>query len=225
MNKESKAVKIRNLSLLFEYRRRISVANSFSEEERSVIEKKITKILHVIHCSELLVKSACEIKDIVSLGDAAPISDDMGLFRFMPIEEADNTAFQNLVLYLLTMAFHKKYRKLGDQCWEQIRTADDIPTHAWQSVCTIKDFILESTSKELQFHQWKNLTSSKGTVREATEYLVSSKDPEFPELVLDRHIFSFTNGIYTTEDDTFFPYETHPISSTVVSCKLFRLRI
>jgi len=222
MHKEAKSVKIRNLSLLFEYQRRKTVSNAYSDEERKTIEKKISRILHVIHCSELLIKSACEIKDVVSLGDAASLSDDMGLFRFMPIEEADNTSFQNLILYLLTMAFHKKYRKLGDQCWEQIRTTDDyIPTHAWQPVCTIRDFILETTNKELQFNQWKNLTSSKGTIREATDYLINSKDPELPELILDRHVFSFTNGIYNTEEDVFFPYDTHPVPSTVVACNYF----
>ena len=221
MHKEAKGVKVRVLSLYLEYQRRKTVSNVYSEEERSNLEQKMKKILHIIHLSELLIKSACEIKDVIALGDGSGLSDDMGLFRFMPIAEEENTSFQNLVLYLLTMAFHKKYRKLGDQCWEQIRTSENVPTHAWQVVCTIKDFILESTNKELQFHQWKNLTSSKGTIREANEYLISSKDPEFPELVLDRHVFSFSNGIYNTEDDMFYPFDTKPLPSTVVACNYF----
>lgn len=61
---------------------------------------------------------------------------------------------------------------------------------------SIKDLVYEVTNKDTHAVQRKNLTHSKGNAQCAVEYLTNCKDGQFPDLIMDRHVFSFNNGIY-----------------------------
>jgi hypothetical protein len=69
-------------------------------------------------------------------------------------------------------------------------------THAWKERLTIKKFIYEKTEYCQCYQQWHNLTSNPSNIKTLTDYLENMKDPRIMDLVKDRHVFAFTNGIY-----------------------------
>jgi hypothetical protein len=160
--------------------------------------------------------------------------DDHIIARFSPIDADDVTPFQNLLLYLLNQAYYKNYRKHQGFCYEAIYR-EGYNTHAWKNVCTIKDFIFDVTNKEMHFDQWKNLTQGKDNARAASEYLQNCKDGQFPDLVMNRHVFSFRNGVYNckhevvlsdakgTFGDRFYPFADASVKvpSDLVACNFF----
>jgi hypothetical protein len=152
--------------------------------------------------------------------------DDHIIARFSPIDTEDNTPFQNLLLYLLNQAYYKNFRKHLGFCYEAIYR-NGYNTHAWKSVSTIQEFIYDVTNKEMHFDQWKNLTHGRDNARAAADYLSKCKDGQFPDLVMDRHVFAFRNGVYHCKHrgeaaDIFYPFDGKTqIPADLVACNFF----
>ena len=68
--------------------------------------------------------------------------------------------------------------------------------HAWKERLTIKKFIYEKTEYCQDYRQWHNLTSNSGNIKNCTEFLENCKDVRETDLIKDRHVFAFSNGIY-----------------------------
>lgn len=66
---------------------------------------------------------------------------------------------------------------------------------------TIKKFIYEKTEYCQDYQQWHNLTSNASNIRTTTEFLENCKDPRINDLVKDRHVFAFRNGIYNCKEE------------------------
>jgi hypothetical protein len=142
----------------------------------------------------------------------------------MDMEEGDgNTQFQSLLLYLLDKAQEFGYYKYQGDVYRQILTPEGRKTYAWEMVYPIKDFVYAVTDKETNEDQWKNLTHGKGNATSASEYLASCRDIQFPELVKDRSVFAFKNGLYFAKLDKFWEYSspTPPPAGVVAAAKYF----
>ena len=166
--------------------------------------------------------------------------DDHIIARFSPIDTEDNTPFQNLLLYLLNQAYAKNYRKHLGFCYEAIHRGG-YNTHAWKNVCTVQEFVYDVTNKEMHFDQWKNLTHGRDNARAAAEYLSKCKDGQFPDLIMDRHVFAFRNGVYhcahrefegAHATDAFYAFDdgkkpngpsARPVPPHLTACKFFDL--
>ena len=157
--------------------------------------------------------------------------DDHIIARFSPIDTEDNTPFQNLLLYLLNQAYAKNFRKHLGFCYEAIHR-NGYNTHAWKNVSTIQEFVYDVTNKEMHFDQWKNLTHGRDNARAASEYLSKCKDGQFPDLVMDRHVFAFRNGVYhcahrefdgAPATDVFYAFESgkRPVPPHLTACNFF----
>lgn len=165
------------------------------------------------------------------------VPEEIQIFKFSPFDYSTTTTFQNFLIYLLRQAYLRGYRKLGEFCYSQIRTAQGYNSHAWKKVCSIREFVHSAVQKETNFEMWKALTNSGDAVSRAVIYLMQHDDVEFPKLELDRHIFAFRNGLLFlgkfTKDErsinaelqppSFFPFATHPVSEAVIACKFFDL--
>ena len=121
-----------------------------------------------------------------------------------------NTNFQNLILFTLDLLRQQRYRKSGDFCFRELFTSGGTSMHAWEQVCTIKEFIYANITKERSYEQWKNLTEPRDNDRRIIENIKESEHPEFPQLRMKRTLFAFGNeedgGLYSLEDDMFYPY-------------------
>lgn len=100
------------------------------------------------------------------------------------------SSFQRLVMHLLQQANFQGIRRVGNCCYKR---RPDHPT-AWQEACTIGEFIFRCTQKEYNYDMWHALTSHTGNHGAAVTYLSQCKDPQFPDLIKDRHMFAFRNG-------------------------------
>lgn len=115
--------------------------------------------------------------------------------------------FQKLMLYFTKILDVNEYRKMDDQCWKQVRNSAGIPTQSWKFDIGLQDFLFKTIKKETCFEQWVYLTNPKDNAENIVRHLVVSEQTEFPLLSVDRHKWSYDDGIYDTETDTFWVYE------------------
>ena len=148
--------------------------------------------------------------------------DNDAFFTFQPIDKSRNNAFQNLLLYMLRYIHEREYKRIGDNCARKVYTEDGQFTRAYESHCTIKSLVYQACQKEVNYDQWHNMTVSKDNAANVTKHLTNAIDTEFNDLVSDRHVFSFKNGVYITSTDTFVPYEeSGKLDSDIIACNYF----
>lgn len=146
----------------------------------------------------------------------------------IPDEDEGRNPYQESILYMLNTAYKLGFRRYRKECYEQIRN-----TRAWKPVMPIKSFIYVYTPKESKYEQWKNITSKGSIVKEVENFLCNCVDIQFPDIVKNRHVWSFKNGLFSckvwdqsTERYTtrFYPYESPEFASldpTIISSKYF----
>lgn len=121
--------------------------------------------------------------------------------------EAKLTSLQELYIYLLDTGRTMGYRRYRDGIMVPVLTSDGRITGAWSTLMTFRDYVLQITERKLDNDgMWYNLTRDKGNLEAAVTYLQTSKDPEMPWLVPDRHVFCFRNGMYMAKEERFVPY-------------------
>lgn len=156
------------------------------------------------------------------------VTDDQigaGVQRFSRMDADDTNRLQNLLLYLLNITHSSNMRRNGTDIYQKVFTSSGHDTLAWRRTQSIKEFVYSSARKELNFDQWLNLTSSSGNASAATEHLTFCHDIQFQRLERDRHVFSFSNGVYLAENDHFLTYDLVPshLPSSTAACKYFDL--
>jgi hypothetical protein len=115
--------------------------------------------------------------------------------------------FQRLILFFTKILEICEYRRLGDQCWKQVLNSDMLQTQAWEKVTTIEEFLYKTVTKESCFEQWQYLTNPRDNAKNVVQHLIASNECEFPMLQIDRHKWSYDNGIYDVNTDTFWIFE------------------
>lgn len=184
-----------------------------------------SKIFECIYYSYKLLQSLYKIKN-TSLQENE-LNMEIGLSRFTPIDYNNNTPYQNLILYLLEKIYDMGYMRYGDFCYSRVYNDKGEFTYSWEQKVDIEKFVYDSTQKEQQFEQWKNLTKDKGNLKAACIYLQTCVDPQFRDLKKDRHVFSFRNGVYISKrqdnfEDYFYKYSDIPqLDPKTIACKYF----
>jgi len=159
---------------------------------------KFSKIFEIMYYWEQMIRSAWCVKKASDPEYDSSMNDDIGLFRFKDIKPEDNTPYQNLILYLTTILAERGYRRQGDNCMKRIYTEEGYDTHAWKPEMEIDDFFYKSTNKDYNYQQWHNSTISPMNCKNAIKYLKTMSDINFIDVVKDRKLFSFVNGLYET---------------------------
>jgi hypothetical protein len=121
---------------------------------------------------------------------------------------ADAKEFTRVIIYLVQVAVQRGYRRYRDGVYEQHVTPEGHPTSYWKRVCSMTQFIFEHTSHYSGGSKIFNTVANR-TIRgvgDLEKYLIAYYDPEFPFVFIDRHVFSFRNGIYFCATRTFRPY-------------------
>lgn len=195
------------------------------------------RIFEIIYYSEKCIADMLRIQIAMNPDYDSTMNDDPSIFRFEGYDLKTNSAFQTLVLYLLRELHENQYRRYNGSLYKmrfiENENKEKIFTYSWKEECKIKNFVYQATCKETNYHQWKNATSAKSNLSEAIRYLEDCFSEEFPELIKDRHVFSFRNGVYITNEkdkqtgkftDYFYNYKSKTImSSKVVAAKFFDL--
>lgn len=199
------------------------------------IMQRVHNLVSLCTYAEKLIHSAHRVR-FIAMEAAVPVLVDPKMFSpiqglpapdlsaLEPDSEGTNP-FQSLLLFLLNKAQELGLYKLGNDCYRQILTKNGMKTYAWSVLYSIKDFVYHMTSKEEYPEQWKNLTHGKGNATAAIEYLTCCQDIQFPTLVRDRYVLAFQNGLYFTEHDRFWPYNStlDMPKGVIAACKYFDL--
>lgn len=150
-----------------------------------------------------------------------------GYFSFLLFEKLDSD--QEFIMYILDVAAQRRFRKQYRNCpphgeticlYEEIKTPEGHPTHAWHRTTFLEEFVHSLISIETAGRQWYQFTKSRGIMSFLKQFLQFSTDVRLPFLKRQKHIFSFRNGIYDADRQDFFLYD-HPLPSTVVAAKYF----
>lgn len=159
---------------------------------------KFNRLFEIFYYWEQSLRSLMNIRKASNPLYDSSLNTDIGLFRFRPIDPDTNTPYQNLILYLLSCLAERGWRRQIDQCMERIYTKSGFDTHAWRAVMSIQEFVYSRTQKDVNYQQWHNATVSPGNTKSAIKYLEEVSDLHFIDIVKDRKLFSFRNGIYET---------------------------
>lgn len=156
---------------------------------------QFNKLLETIHYSELIIRSRARLFIISDPNYQSFMNDDINIDKYSPQDFTNNTPYQNLLLYLLHVLQQNNYRRYNETIQTPILNKNGQYTYSWKKKMDIQDFVFKNTQKEINFEQWKNLTSSKDNAKHVTEFLKKCNDIQFLEITKDRHIFSFENGL------------------------------
>jgi len=203
-------------------------------EELTVLKMKFNKIFASIVDAENAIRTSLFLQSSMSEQEYVQDDSNVGLYRFAPMNFSDMSPYQKLLIFLLEQLHRKGYRRYNGECYKQIFTKEGYDTHSWKPAMSIKAFIHNLTDNmNINPEMWKNQTQSKNNVAAAAEYLTEYIGGEFEDIVRDRHVFSFNNGIYITKKyddekdiyyDEWIPHEgegSKSIGASVVACKYF----
>ena len=107
------------------------------------------------------------------------------------------TSYQQLLFGIKHRINEKNLRKAGDMCMQLKKTPDGFNTRYWTPIETIKSFCNRITDASNDFQMWRHATNPPGNLSTAVSRLIDSNEG-FKDVVKDRHLFSFNNGIYET---------------------------
>jgi hypothetical protein len=204
------------------------------EYSSSEVIRRISRLLRIVDVAHRVIGNSISMKN--SLDKAYNASGDRIEEMFSCITYNKNNLtngddqkkdelkdHQDLILYLLNQICIYGYRRVDNDMYKQIFLGGNA-THAWGKACSIQHFIHQNCQKETRGKFWRKLTNKLGTAQSVEDHLSKCVDCQFPDLVHDRHVFSFTNGLFVANNyvgselvPKFFSYTDDNISPSLVS--------
>ena len=185
--------------------------NRISEENQRLRLRTVGMINSIMSRQSALIRHEYDPKDI-----CAPIS-------WAPGEEQALNDFQQLTCYALQYMHTRRYRRYQDYVCKEIGN-----TRAWEKISKIEVFVEGMFDRHIDFQNWCKFTKTGNTRKNLIEHLTVCKDWYFPDLVKNRHAFSFRNGLYIAmtkdKESKFYPYDSEEFKSLdqmLVSSKYF----
>jgi hypothetical protein len=156
------------------------------------------------------------------------------LYISKPIAMEDSKKFDRhtrLVIFLLDKFRERKYRKkaTSDYLYRQIfftrEDGSQVCTHAYAPIKeNIEQLVYDMVRKEFRGDLWSTILHS-GILKDVVQYIKKCVDDEVPDVNEMPRMWSFEDGIYCAETDTFAYYEnvreTFPVLSNGFSTYKF----
>lgn len=179
---------------------------------------KFNRIFEILYYWQNLISCMLKLKKRTNPNYDGEINTCIGYSRFQPLELDSLTPYQQLLEFLLFRLRERGYRRQENRCMKRIYTNDNFDTHAWKEIMTIEQFVYNETDRNSNREQFYNRTKNPGNTKSAIIELEKTMDKiHFPEVVKDRYLFSFRNGIYEiltnpddneeTYQDRWYPYK------------------
>lgn len=163
-------------------------------------------LLKICQICENAYNSALSIMKVEVLQrplDSITFSEKKFLKPFLNLDSLNNK--QKLFVRLCNELALQEFRRNGDKCYQEIITDEGYKTQAFKEVCSIKHFIISKCDRIVDAENWKILTSSKTDpmIADLEKSLMLTDDVDFPKIVLNRHKFSFNNGVFVLKNKRF----------------------
>jgi hypothetical protein len=146
--------------------------------------RNVLQFLHYAGQARVVMKSVSTSLRILSNAESVPanmnVDEDllMSVAKFSPMDIEKINGVQSLIMYILNCLQSAGYRRHCGECYGML-VVDGIHTHAWQRVCSIRDFIYQHTKKELNFDMWMALTRVRTNMNAVVEHLTQCHDVQF----------------------------------------------
>ena len=145
----------------------------------------------------------------------------------IPLDNAEDlNPFQVLLLDMLSELERQKLRRTKDMVCREMITEKGHRTMSWEPECSIMEKIHSLCDKNTMPDRWKLFTKRASMPKEISTYLEQCVDVQFPELIKNRHAWSFNNGIFVGDlhVNKFYPYGSEDYSKLdrhMVTSKFF----
>lgn len=229
-------VRMKNrLGELFHKANDLGILNTEDDCEMK-ISMRINRLIDQVDDAYHIVSRNARIYERINNPTYVPINpeSDPSIFRCSTIAGIEElTDFQQAILAILNKLYQTNTKRYKEQCCSQIMTKNGAPTRAWKSINTIEKYIYGMAQKETWFDLWKLLSGKPHTYSSVVQHLTKCIDMQFPEIIKDRHVWSFKNGIFIGKkwsdksgswECTFYPYESKEfknLDQSIVACKYF----
>jgi hypothetical protein len=133
-------------------------------------------------------------------------------FRPSPYQDVDDQKPHMLVCeYLLSRANFYGLRRYGKSVYRpRVVPVDEHGTmaftYSWQRVCDIKEWVETMCSRATNRDMYKSYMDNLANIPKIIERMCSMKDPLMEQISKDRHMFSFTNGVFLVNSCRFYAY-------------------
>jgi len=129
--------------------------------------------------------------------------------------------------YILDVLMRFNYRKRDDLVYMQIFSppidGKRYPTHAWQVLCTIEEFVYKALQTDVAPSMFDITFDCKKSI---AGHVKDNHDSRFPPVLPDRHVFAFRNGVFDVRTSTvsgmhFYHYVDGDMPPHIVAVKYF----
>lgn len=147
---------------------------------------------------------------------------DMPFEPIMPPTSAeltkDRTPHQKLFEFLLQTAGNEQLRRTDTAMFRPLRLPDGTATCFYEYDCDIGTFMYRSVAPaRLHPVEYDAMTNRPSTPGQTINLLSHVPDVRCPFMVKNRHLFSFSNGIYDVRTNTISPYNRLPVEFRTAS--------
>jgi len=145
----------------------------------------------------------------------------------IPVNQSgDLTPFQIILLDILDEFERQRIRKDKNMVAREIVTPEGFRTMSWEPECFILEKLHALCDKNMTPERWLLSTKRSSMIKELSTYLEKCIDVQFPEIVKNRHAWSFRNGVFIGDKDgnRFFRYgskEFQKLDMNTVTSKYF----
>ena len=206
------------------------------DDEDMKISMRINRLIDQVDDAWQIIFRAARIHERINNPTYVPINpeSDPSIFRCSTIDKIDELVpYQQAILACLQNLYEMNIKRYKGYCCTQIKTDEERDTRAWKQVETIQEYVYGVAQKETRYELWKNLSMRGSVYNDVIRHLTNCKDMQFPEIIKNRHVWSFKNGIFIGKEwsaitglyeSRFYTYDSREfknLDQTVVSCKYF----
>jgi hypothetical protein len=206
------------------------------DDEDMKISMRINRLIDQVDDAWQIIFRAARIHERINNPTYVPINpeSDPSIFRCSTLDKVEELApYQQAILACLQNLYENNIKRYKGYCSTQIKTESNQDTRAWKQVETIQEYVYGVAQKETRYELWKALSSRGSAYNDVIRHLTNCKDMQFPEIIKNRHVWSFKNGIFIGKEwsaktglyeSAFYTYESREfknLDQTVISCKYF----
>jgi hypothetical protein len=129
------------------------------------------------------------------------------LLGLLSVQDISQSPKVKLVTRLLSVVTFQGLRRFQGGLWKEIVTPAGMRTHAYEmAYATMNEFVASACSRDRDRHLWELVFDTPLAFQQAVKYLREAQDSQLPNLVVNRNLFAFANGIMDTAAMNWYPY-------------------
>jgi len=184
------------------------------DELRRHVNDQFRRVIRVItECKKNLINSSYMRQVLVSdTITMCPVDETLNSHSFYFEHASELEGVHKLLVHILQELERAQLRRFGDRCYKQKFIQDEVTgkwraTKYWQEECTIEQFVARRCDKEHNYEMWLIVMKGHDPTRRIRDRLMDGVEREFQELKVNRHLFSFKNGLFHCGLQVFYKYD------------------